>query len=145
MKICTVCKHNKELKEFNKKNSTKDKLQSICRECSKKLSRSRYRNNTDSHKTKVKEWKISYRKKLKSIINTYKKECCICYEDFNQALDFHHINEKNISVGRACAKLKSESIIVEEIKKCIVLCSNCHRKYHANNFCLLVEKNIAGV
>lgn len=47
--------------------------------------------------------------------------------------DFHHINEtgKTMSIGNALRSPKRlEKAIEEELRGCIVLCSNCHRKLH---------------
>ena len=48
------------------------------------------------------------------------------------ALDFHHINpsEKSYQLdGRHLSNCSMKSII-EESKKCILLCANCHREIH---------------
>jgi len=38
MKICTRCRQNKKLSEFNKDNSAKDLLQYWCKQCIKEYS-----------------------------------------------------------------------------------------------------------
>lgn len=61
--------------------------------------------------------------------------CVICGESRVACLDFHHVNrnskEENISYmkHRGWGKAK----IIQEISKCIVICSNCHRVIHAND------------
>lgn len=59
-------------------------------------------------------------------------KCQRCgYNAYLGALDFHHINsdEKDFTVGNRDFKLKE---CIEEIKKCVMICSNCHRELHAN-------------
>ena len=58
-------------------------------------------------------------------------KCTKCGFDHIAALDFHHIdpNEKEHNVNRLVSN-KSFVKAYEEIKKCIVLCANCHRKHH---------------
>lgn len=53
------------------------------------------------------------------------------YNRYLGALDFHHLNpsQKDFTVGNRDFKLKE---CIEETKKCIMLCSNCHRELHAN-------------
>lgn len=58
-------------------------------------------------------------------------QCCICgYKRSITALEFHHINpeEKDFSISTnaniAFAKAS------EEVKKCILVCANCHREIH---------------
>lgn len=58
-------------------------------------------------------------------------KCCICgYNKCTSALEFHHINpeEKEFSIGgnTNVGFLRA----VEEIKKCILVCANCHREIH---------------
>jgi predicted HNH restriction endonuclease len=45
-------------------------------------------------------------------------------------IDAHHVNpEIKKFYGRYCAK-RGIKITKEELKKCIPLCSNCHRDFH---------------
>lgn len=61
--------------------------------------------------------------------------CCqICgYDKCNEALEFHHIDpdEKELAFGKVTANPKAWDIIVKELRKCILLCSNCHKEVHA--------------
>ena len=65
-----------------------------------------------------------------------KDKCCIiCGESARECLDWHHINPHNKvdRISRMNKQDKEISLVLEEINKCIVVCSNCHRKIHANN------------
>jgi len=57
-------------------------------------------------------------------------KCCKCgYNKCLKALEFHHPDdnkEKNIS-----KLLWSWNKLIVEIKKCILICSNCHKEMHA--------------
>ena len=55
-----------------------------------------------------------------------------CGEDHIACLDFHHQNpeEKEHNIAWMLAFGFSKEAILAEIDKCIVLCSNCHRKEH---------------
>jgi hypothetical protein len=58
--------------------------------------------------------------------------CSRCgYNKHSEALDFHHIGPKSISVSTAALAGASLRRIMKEIKQCIVLCANCHRVEHA--------------
>lgn len=52
------------------------------------------------------------------------------YDTYLGALDFHHVNptEKDFTIGNRDYKLIE---CVEESKKCILICANCHREIHA--------------
>jgi len=73
-------------------------------------------------------------KKLKYILKMYKlnKGCVICgYKKCAAALDFHHIdNDKLFNVSQMIREGCSLNKIMEEIKKCELLCANCHRELH---------------
>lgn len=57
-------------------------------------------------------------------------KCCICqYDRCNQALEFHHLNPNDKKFGiSSVARDKPLYILIQEIKKCILVCSNCHRE-----------------
>ncbi len=46
------------------------------------------------------------------------------------AFEFHHLRDKEFNIGRSINK--SWAVIKEELKKCELLCSNCHRIEHSN-------------
>src|SRR5690348_595472 len=58
-----------------------------------------------------------------------KSKCSRCSESDPRCLDFHHLNKnKTISLSQAAANGWSICRIDNEVAKCEVLCSNCHRK-----------------
>lgn len=59
-------------------------------------------------------------------------KCQLCGEAESCCLDFHHIesDKKDFSVATR-SRYTSLTKLKEEIDKCVVLCSNCHRKVHA--------------
>lgn len=64
----------------------------------------------------------------------YKSTLCCAYCGYNEhpaALDFHHVirHPDNEKVYKLAAN-NSWKRLREEIKKCIVLCANCHRYLH---------------
>jgi len=58
-------------------------------------------------------------------------KCARCGECHIACLDFHHIDpaEKEYEVSRLVGN-KMFTKAYKEIKKCAVLCANCHRKHH---------------
>jgi 5-methylcytosine-specific restriction endonuclease McrA len=71
-------------------------------------------------------------RKLK-FVNSLGGKCCICgYDKSLSALEFHHINplEKSIQLDLRHLSNNSLSVLENELKKCILLCSNCHREIH---------------
>ena len=56
----------------------------------------------------------------------------ICgYSKYVGALDFHHLDEKKKSFDLSTRGLtRSWKKTKEEVDKCILVCSNCHREIH---------------
>lgn len=129
-KYCSKCKTEKSVSEFNKNRSRKDGLQSSCRECKKKYCKDHYNKNKEYYLEKNRrcrersiEWYNEFKKTL---------ECKECGERHISCLEFHHRNpeEKEFCVSLFIRQNISIKRVKEEIEKCDVLCSNCHRKLH---------------
>ena len=58
--------------------------------------------------------------------------CARCEEKHPACLEFHHRDQKakQFTISIAAQRNWNLERIIEEIKKCDVLCSNCHRKEH---------------
>lgn len=75
----------------------------------------------------------NYRRKKKEKLKIeFGGKCCLCgYSKCLAALEFHHIDKKTKSFGIATMGLGlSYSKVLEEAKKCILVCSNCHAEIH---------------
>lgn len=75
-----------------------------------------------------------WRKNLKQrALALFGNKCCICgYSRCSAALEFHHLDptKKDFALSQAYANPKKWEIIVAELEKCILVCSNCHREIH---------------
>ena len=112
---------------------------------SKERSKKRYAKNSKPYKEYFKKYRELNKYKLKEkgrlfIIQEkewWKKfkrnlKCSRCDESHPACLDFHHLipNDKGkIGISNMVGSYKREKIL-SEISKCIVLCSNCHKKEH---------------
>jgi len=80
------------------------------------------------------ESKRDLRKKYQNWLLEYKKEhgCVKCKTNDYRVLEFHHLDGKEKDFSIAFARDNNLGIlrIKEEIKKCIILCANCHRITH---------------
>lgn len=102
-------------------------IQNPSKESAKIIDRRYYEKN----KEKVYKRKMNRRKKLKKeMVEILGGKCSICgYNKCVNALEFHHKKDKE----RAVAKLlkdNSREKVLKEVKKCILLCANCHRELH---------------
>lgn len=66
------------------------------------------------------------------ILSVKERGCALCPEKHHSCLDFHHKDEdtKLFNVGEHHSNGIGITKLKEEISKCILLCSNCHRKLH---------------
>ena len=78
----------------------------------------------------IKNWR--YNTKLK-LVKGFGSKCNRCgYDKCFHSLDFHHLDplQKEFSIGTSLANPKKWEILVEEAKKCIMLCKNCHVEFN---------------
>jgi hypothetical protein len=127
MKKCSKCGLEKENLEFNKHSNSTDNLTSWCKVCIRNSSNKHYINNKEKYSSKQEKIRKEKREWLNKIKSTLK--CEQCGENHIATLDFHHVNPNEKEFGVARSGFSKEKIL-KEIEKCIVLCSNCHRKLH---------------
>ena len=73
------------------------------------------------------------RKKLREMARASKgNKCIICgYNKCQRALSFHHIDPKTKEFDLSTKGLtRSWERIQNEIKKCVLICANCHMEVH---------------
>lgn len=75
---------------------------------------------------------VQFRQRRKKwAVEAFGGKCGICgYDKCVEGLEFHHIDptQKDFSPSASTA---SREIYVEELRKCVCICSNCHREVHA--------------
>ena len=88
-----------------------------------------YEKNKSLTSQRSKEARLRKRKWYDGVMSN--KSCERCGENDIACLDWHHIDptQKEASVSWMLQN-RSKTAIIEEMKKCICLCSNCHRKLH---------------
>jgi len=115
-KICNKCEERLSFNSFYNNKNFPDNKDGKCKQC--------------AHKQQVKRRSIKWKELFK-----YKGEecahCGVSEPAHPEIYDFHHIDpevkEKQIADLILCKKER----LYEEADKCLMLCSNCHRKEHA--------------
>lgn len=80
----------------------------------------------------------AYRKryeKKKKLLEMSGNKCSVCgYDKCPDALSFHHLDKSTKTFGLSSDIINSKSwdTILEEWKKCILVCMNCHAEIHYN-------------
>jgi hypothetical protein len=80
---------------------------------------------------RVKRWRKATKRR---IIKSMGGKCQICsYDKCDSALALHHLDpsQKDLAFGAIRANPKNWLLIVEELRKCILVCHNCHSEIHA--------------
>lgn len=102
------------------------------RERNKEYQKLHYQKKKQYYKDKAEE----RQQKLKYEFLEFKKglKCSNCAENHTATLDFHHIDpsKKENTISQAIIRGWGKERLNKELEKCIVLCSNCHRKLHYN-------------
>lgn len=132
-----MCKEEKEQTQFNKKKSTKDGLQTICKSCSRESFKKYWLNNKNEHAKAIRERNARTKHVGRQYCVDYaiQRGCVDCGENDPACLDFDHISgKKTRAVSEMCSHRYSIIRIQKEIDKCVVRCSNCHRKKTAKDF-----------
>lgn len=95
-----------------------------------------------AHKNQIKrtrKWRernYQYIQEVKAL-----SKCEICGEARSVCLDFHHKypDSKRFSIAEGTSY--SIAVLDKEIKKCMVVCANCHRVLHANERLYEIVRN----
>ena len=131
-KLCTKCQNTKPIDSFHKKRGRHARY---CAECQNQWTRDHYQNNKKYYADRNKAKKTVRRQWLLDLLQD--KKCEMCGESRIACLDFDHIDPKdkkfNICQGAIGGNYSIERIL-EEIKKCRILCANCHRVETSKQF-----------
>jgi len=119
-----------------------DNISSLkCLECSKKLTGKQTKFCSKKCKTKHfhksnKKLYSKYRNKRRTnnknkLIKIFGGKCQKCgYNKNPSALAFHHMYDKSFNLDITNLVSKSWASVLEEVKKCMLLCHNCHAEEH---------------
>jgi hypothetical protein len=84
----------------------------------------------------VKTWRQNTKQR---IVESMGGKCQLCgYARCNDALELHHIDpsQKDFTMGGIRANPIAWARIVVELRKCVLLCANCHREVEAGHISL---------
>lgn len=93
-----------------------------------------YERNKVARRIQVGERRDRLKKEGRAYVDAYLSEhgCVDCPEDDPVVLDFDHVRgQKKRNVPEMARAAYTMAAIQEEIDKCEVRCSNCHRRRHA--------------
>jgi hypothetical protein len=129
-------------KDYYIKDSKTNRLHAQCKDCYKEHRVTFYAKHYQKYKIQYQERARLRRERVKTMYRNYivsylKKNPCIdCGENDIRVLELDHIdpNHKRFSVSQGVRLGYSQQDIENEVKKCRVLCANCHKKRTAVQF-----------
>jgi hypothetical protein len=73
-----------------------------------------------------------YRNNVKNeLVKLFGSKCSVCdYDKSIHALEFHHINPEEKEFSVCSYSYLNKAKLLDEAKKCILVCSNCHKEIH---------------
>ena len=112
-----------KVKEYNRRKAKLIRERYATDEEYREYVKANSKRNTPIRRNKRQEWWTEYRRTL---------SCSKCGEGHIATIDFHHPDsiKKKADIRILFDRGVSIKRIEREIEKCIVLCSNCHRKLH---------------
>lgn len=119
-KRCTDCKIQKPITDFYKSKTHSFGVMCYCKNC--------------FNKRVIKRW---IQRKIEAI--QYKgSECKRCglhlIHSHYSVFEFHHVDHTQKDCDWSKLRLKTKTTIKNELDKCLLLCANCHRIIHSEEF-----------
>lgn len=125
MKKCFGCQQNLEFCCFSKNKSQADGLARTCKTCHNKYNKAHYQKRKSYYVAKAKKQSKNLREELKKLKEVPCKDCGNTYPWF--CMDFDHLDSKQKKFNLGQALRFGSKKIRQEIAKCEIVCSNCHR------------------
>lgn len=131
LKKCGRCQVEKPRDAFYKHSGKHDGLQGRCKECTTAHNKSWYAGS-DERRDSVKARRVAVKTKNQALVNRFKSfyGCSHCGERDVIVLDLHHRDPAQKDAHIAELMKCSMKALRDEIRKCMVLCANCHRREH---------------
>lgn len=128
IKHCTGCCEEKPLEKFARDSAAPDGRRANCAVCAARASQAGYHRNGGREKAAVRR-KALLSKRYAEVEKLKDVPCMDCGGRFPRiCMDFDHVHgEKIDSISRMLRKAFSWELILAEMAKCEIVCSNCHR------------------
>lgn len=127
-KTCKACKETKSISEFHPNKTCTLGVVGTCRKCMAERKRQWYSDNRAERQDDANE---RNRAKKQKAVDYFGGKCHDCNQSFpNCVFQFHHLNPAEKDANPSKLMNGREDKMWEELKKCIMLCANCHLMRH---------------
>jgi hypothetical protein len=137
-KWCRGCETFLDVAHFSYKYVERGVLQTYCKKCQGRRSREHYVRNTASYKERIArnntKTRVANRRKLREFLSA--QNCVDCGLQDLAVLEFDHRepSQKLHEISLMVQKGFGWTTILGEIRKCDIVCANCHRRRTARQF-----------
>lgn len=119
-KVCSKCGNRKKIEDFHKQKGRN--CSSWCKIC--------------LYENQMNRWKDRKRKAVELMggsCQNKKDDGRLCgYRKSMAALEFHHLDRREKDFDWTHLGKRKWDVIINELKKCILVCANCHREIHSS-------------
>ncbi len=115
---------------FSKNITKSDGLDNYCRSCRKEYNRNYYLTTKDIHNPARALTRDARRESLRQQLRAFMadKKCMDCGVSDLVVLEFDHRVNKTDNISSMLQRMLSWETILGEIRKCDIVCANCHRR-----------------
>lgn len=133
MKQCKKCHETKSLEDFHFNAQCRDGRTSTCRSCAILRVRKWIDNNKERYRERINK---RNRDRKQMAVDHFQNVCHDCKRTYPAFVyEFHHLDPTQKDVNPSGAIAGSLEKMWNELKKCIMLCSNCHKiRHHGDNY-----------
>jgi hypothetical protein len=136
-RICSKCKEEKPLTKdfFNTKDKLSKKFRTDCKICQGLKQSEAYQKKRELYKIATKSYRDKLREQNQNLLWQFllQHPCVRCGENNPVVLELDHLRDKKYNIANIIFCHSWDSIC-KEMKKCQVLCSNCHKKKTAKDY-----------
>lgn len=129
LRKCYRCGELKPVEDFSWRRKAKGQRDSFCRPCRSAYGKEHYEANRQRYIDQAGVVKRKLRlERTRYLIEFFKTHPCVdCGETDPVVLEFDHLRDKSFAIGPYLARTTWQNIL-DEMKKCEVVCANCHRR-----------------
>jgi hypothetical protein len=129
LRACSRCLAQKPVEDFAWRRKQRGQRDSFCRSCRSAYGKEHYAANRQRYITqaRLQKQRLALERTL-YLIDFFRTHACVeCGEDDPIVLEFDHLRDKSFCIGLELSRRSWRSIL-DEMKKCEVVCANCHRR-----------------
>lgn len=127
-KTCRLCKENKPVSEYHPNKQCKQGVVGTCKVCYK-IRITKWYSDNRSRRQEVANDRTRSRKAL--AVKMFGDKCHDCGNTYPQCVyQFHHLDPSKKDVNPSKSLTRGPTRMFDELKKCVMLCANCHMIRH---------------